>query len=165
MTNGTLDQRKKSLSEDIEGLRIKFNRLKVRHEFTYYFLIGLGIGLSLLAAILGLFDLGIIAGIMALIVGAAVSFESSFKFGEKWDFYRILVNECENLKIALKYRVYTDKNFDLLVNKFQVVVNASAKSLPRGKGMQEVKKLYENLDREGILDVPEVEDKEKRAFV
>ena len=38
-----------------------------------------------------------------------------------------------------------------------IVVNATAaKSLPRGKGMEATKLLYENLDSKGILPVPEI---------
>jgi hypothetical protein len=37
------------------------------------------------------------------------------------------------------------------------VIATAAKSLPRGQGMETVKKLYEDLDRKGILLVPEVE--------
>jgi len=159
MNDKTLEQRKNELVEDIENLRRKFHKSKRKHVTTYSSLIGSGIGLSAAAAIVGFLDIGPISGIIPLIVGALISLESALKFGEKGEFYRVLVTECENLKIALKYRVDTEDKLQLIVKKFQIVVTTSARSLPRGQGMQAVKALYEDLDREGILLVPELEGK------
>jgi hypothetical protein len=164
MDDKTLERKKSDLVEDIDNSKKEYEDKKKKNEVVYYSLIGQGIIFSAGATIFGLLDLGIIASIMALIVAISVSIESSIKFGEKGSFYRILTCECKNLKLALKYRVNNEKNFQLIVDKFQTVVETSAKSLPRGQGMQSVKTLYEDLDRNGILIVPEAESRAKKKL-
>lgn len=157
MNTMTLDQRKTELSEEIEPRRTRYETQRKRSTVVAHTLVMATISLSTLAAILGFINLGQVSGIVALIVGALIPLESAFKFQEKSSFYRILVSECNNLLITLQFRVDSEAEFELVVEKFQVVIATAAKSLPRGQGMETVKKLYEDLDRKGILLVPEVE--------
>ena len=156
MNTMILDQRKGDLSEEIEQSKTQYEKRRKRSTVIANTLVVAMIGLSTLAAILGFTDSGQVSGIVALIVSALIPLESAFKFQEKSSFYRILVSEYQNLLVALEYRVNTEAEFDLIVDKFQVVIDTAAKSLPRGQGMETVKQLYENLDRKGILPVPEL---------
>lgn len=156
MNTMSLDQRKVDLSDRIEQSKTRYGRQRTRSTVTAHSLVIATIGLSTLAAILGFTNSGQASSILALIVGALIPLESAFKFQEKSSFYRILVSECNNLILTLQFRVDTEDEFELVVEKFQVVIATAAKSLPRGQGMETVKKLYEALDRKGILPVPEL---------
>lgn len=74
---------------------------------------------------------------------------------------KVLDSTCSMFHIlyhpSAQFRVSTEDEFELDVEKFQVVIVTAAKSLPRGHGMETAKKLYEDLDRKGILPVPELE--------
>jgi len=106
------------------------------------------------AGFVGIGD-GSVSALLVILLTIPAGLENAFKYGEKRDFHRILVSECYNLKTALTYCVNTEPEFQVIVNKFQELVVKSAKSLPRGKGMQAVKELYENLDSKGTVSVPQ----------
>ncbi len=157
MPNTALEERKINLVQDIEKYRERFHKSRRKHSILYYVLVVSGIGLSALAGAGSFTDYSSISGIIPFLVTVSISLETAFNFGEKNHFYRVLVRECENLKIALRYRVDDDDKLKLILEKFQVVIDRSARSLPRGQGMNSVKTLYEDLDRKGILIVPEIE--------
>lgn len=161
MNGKDLEQRIGELTRDIAELREKHGKHRQRNTIIYSVLILIGIALSATAAMYGFYGTNpsYIPSIMAILVGVSISLESAFKFGEKEAFYRILVGECDNLMIALKYRVDNEQKLQTMVKKYQVVVDISARSIPRGEGMQSVKTMYEDLDRQGIIPVPELEDR------
>ncbi len=156
MSNDSLEEQKGRLIGDINNLMVKAGKKRRVNSIVYTMLILVGIGFSVGAALAGFLDAGRIAGILALLAAASVSVESAFRFGEKRDFFRIIASEYSNLQVALKYRVDTEQKFRLIVDKFQIVNATSAKSVPRGKGMQATKVLYESLDSKGVLPVPEI---------
>lgn len=156
MSNDSLKERRERLIGEIANAREKQGKKRRINSVIYTILILVGIALSVGAALAGFLDAARIAGILALLAAASVSVESAFKFGDKRDFFRIIASEYNNLQVALKYRVDTEQKFQLIVDKFQIVNATSAKSLPRGKGMEATKSLYENLDRKGVLPVPEI---------
>ena len=160
MTENTLEEKKNRLLGDIDGRRKKQEKRRRNNRGIFNTLVIGGILLSLGAAIAGFSGMAggaQAAAILALLAGASITLESAFKFGEKADFYRILVGEFDNLRIALRYAVDTEEKLELIVKKFQTAITVTARSLPRGQGMSAVKTLYEELDRHGILVVPEVE--------
>jgi len=156
MSNESLEEKKERLITEIENVKQKAGKKRRINSIVYSTLTLMGIGLSVGAALAGFLLAPQIAGTLALLVAASVSVESAFKFGEKRDFLRIIASEYNNLQITLKYRVDTQQNFQLIVDKYQIMNATAAKSLPRGKGMEATKLLYENLDSKGILPVPEI---------
>ena len=156
MSNDHLREQKERLIKEIANVSEKHGKKRRINSICYTILILMSIALSAGAALAGFLDVARLAGILALLAAASVSVESAFKFGEKRDFFRIITSEYNNLQVTLKYRVDTEQKFQLIVDKFQIVNATAAKSLPRGKGMQATKSLYENLDRKGVLPVPEI---------
>ena len=156
MSDTSLDKKKAALIGKVDEAMVKAEKKRLINSVVYTVLVLAGIGLSVGAAVSGFLDVAKVAGILAVVAAASVSVESAFKFGEKRDFFRIVSNEYQNLKVALEFRVNNEQDFQLIVDKFQIVNATLAKSMPRGKGMDETKSLYENLDRQGILPVPEV---------
>ena len=156
MSNDSLAEKKKRLIAEVENLRIKKNSKRRTNEIIYYILVVAGIAFSAAAAVAGFSNIAHMAGVMAVIAATLVSVESAFKFGEKRGFFRIIANEYRNLETTLKYKVDSEQKFQLIVDKFQIVNARAAKTVPRGKGMQATKVLYEELDRKGILLVPEI---------
>jgi len=157
MSNNSLEEKKKRLIGEIENSKRKQDKRRRVSSIVYSSLILVGIGLSAGAALAGLLVKDPqISGGMALLAGILVSVESAFKFGEKRDFFRVIASEYHNLQIALKFRVDSEQKLQLIVDKFQIVNTTSAKAVPRGKGMQATKLLYEGLDQKGILPVPEI---------
>jgi len=157
MSNDSLEEKKKRLIGEIENLKRKGEKKRRVNSIIYSSLILIGIGLSAGAGLAGfLANDPKIPGVMALLAGILVSVESVFKFGEKRDFFRVVASEYYNLQVALRYRVDSEQKLRLIVDKFQIVNATSAKGVPRGKGMQATKLLYEGLDQKGILPVPEI---------
>ena len=159
MNVSNLEQKKKALIKDIDDLGEKQEKKRRATARMYFFLVAVGLGLSIAAVVTGftptvaVIDNTSISPILIILVGIPVGLERAFKFGEKRDFYRILVSEYYNLKIALNYSVDTEDKFRIILGKFQSVVARSAKSVPRGQGMQAVKTLYEELDSKGTVPV------------
>jgi hypothetical protein len=156
MNNNSLKEQRERLVADIDEVKGKAENRRRINSIFYSTLILMGIRLSAGAAAAGFYDEARIAGILALVAAASVTVESAFKFGDKRDFFRIIASEYNNLQIALQYRVDTEPKFQLVVDKFQIVNATLAKSVPRGKGMEATKLLYEDLDRRGVLPVPEL---------
>ena len=155
MNTSSLDEKKKQLLKEIEDLREKQEKKRRTNVNMYYLLVLLGFGLSIGAVVLGFLEveMGRISAILVMLIAIPAGLENAFKFGEKRDFHRILVSECYNLRIALNFAVDTEEKLQVIVGKFQSLVITSAKSLPRGQGMQAVKRLYEELDSKGTVPV------------
>jgi len=163
MSNNSLEEKKNKLVQDIERLRAEQENKRAVNARTHRALVIAGFGLSIAAAVIGFATAGIgsappmvpriISPILVILVGIPVGMERAFKFGEKRDFHRILASEYYNLEIALNYAVDDEDKFRIILDKFTSVIARSAKSLPRGQGMQAVKVLYEELDSKGIIAV------------
>ena len=155
MNDTALDAKKRQLVADIEELNARQERKRKSAAMMYTLVIVLGFALSIAAVVLGFIGIerSEILSILVILLAVPAGLESAFKFGEKRDFYRVLVSESYNLKTTLNYSVSTEKEFKIIVNKFKDLVAYAAKSLPRGQGMQAVKTLYEDLDRRGIVKV------------
>ena len=158
MANDSLEKKKKWLFGDIGTRRAEVERKRRTNRILYNLLVAASIVLSFGATAAAFLGTGVAAGILPLIVALAIGMESAFKFGEKADFFRVLVAEFDNLKVALVYVVDNDEKLDLIVKKFQTTIERAAQAVPRGQGMQAVKTLYEDLDRHGILMVPQLEE-------
>ena len=153
MNASNLDQKKKELVKEIQDLGERQEKKRQVNGRMYYLLVLLGFGLSIGAVVLGFLEVGRISAILVMLIAIPAGLENAFKFGEKRDFHRILVGECYNLRIALNFSVDNEEKLLMIVGKFQSVVTTSAKSLPRGQGMQAVKRLYEELDNKGTVPV------------
>ena len=153
MNTSNFDEKKRALAQEIQELGKKQEKKRQANLRLYYLLVLLGFGLSIGAAICGYFEIGKTSAILVMLLAIPTGVEKSFKFGEKRDFHRVLVSECRNLKIALDFSVDGEEKLQIIVAKFQSVITTSAKSLPKGQGMQAVKSLYEELDSKGIIPV------------
>ena len=153
MNASDLDEKKKALVKEIQELGEKQEKKRRVNARMYYLLVLLGFGLSIGAVVLGFLEEGQTSAILVMLIAVPAGLERAFKFGEKRDFHRILVSECHNLRIALNFSVDTEEKLQMIVGKFQSVMATSAKSLPRGQGMQAVKTLYEELDNKGKVPV------------
>ena len=154
MNANELKSRKELLLIEIQNLRKKQEKKRLINARVHYLLVILGFGLSIGAVAFGFLEMGSISAILVIFIAIPAGLENAFKFGEKRDFHRIIVSECHNLRIALTFSIDTEDKLQMIVGKLQSLVNTSAKSLPRGQGMQAVKRLYETLDSKGTVHVP-----------
>ncbi|MCH8090353.1 MAG: hypothetical protein IH955_10115 [Chloroflexi bacterium] len=98
--------------------------------------------------------LGGVSAAGGLLLAFARGLESAFKFQERADFYRVLRSEAANLIAATRYVVKTDNEFRSMVRKYQSLNFRTATAVPKGQGMQAIKLFYEDLDNQGIIEVP-----------
>ncbi len=141
-----VDQEKmRKLREEIEQFHALF---QLRHRQNYHLnwvLILVGLLLSAGVTIAGMLNYGVIAAIMGVGIGLLIGIQNAFPFSEKADFYRLVMSESWNLKTTLEYKVETNRQFTIVLNKFMKLRDHAAASLPKGQGMDAVRKMYEDL--------------------
>ena len=98
--------------------------------------------------------LAILAGSGGAAVALFRGLEQALRPDERADFYRVLRSECRNLMAAVRYFAPTQKEFLVLVKKYESLNTRAATKLPRGQGMQSVKLFYEELESTGKVEVP-----------
>ncbi len=146
-----LDQTKNALLREIRALRESQEKRRQAMARYHTLLVLPRTTFILGAAISGFLGMGTLAGTTAVLVGVALSLERLFGYSERRDFNEIVVNECYNLRFALNYSAITEKQVEVVRQRFQCLTTACTGTWPSGKGMEAVKRLYEMLDSAGIV--------------
>lgn len=85
------------------------------------------------------------AAFLGVLLGALITYDKAFPHGEKAEFYQIIVAESKSLLDDLEFRVDTYRKFNNALKRFQTLRKYAAEKLPRGKGMETVKNMSEEL--------------------
>jgi hypothetical protein len=146
-----------SLGKDIEAFKKYYFRRRRMNYITYAILILLGLSMAVAITIAGIFNQGVIAAILGVGVGFIQGIQQVFPMGEKAEFYRLIVAESENLIADLRYKTTSENDFQSVLQKYQTLRIHAATSIPRGQGMETVKKMYDDLaSRKSISPISEV---------
>ncbi len=155
--------RRNSLLREIRALRERQeNRRRAMARF-HTLLVLPGTAFIAGAAISGFLGMGTLAGATAVLAGIPLSLEKLFGYGEKRNFNEIVVNECYNLRFALNYSADTEKQVEVIRQRFQCLATACTRKWPSGKGMEAVRQLYEMMDSKGIVNTALDKVEEKRV--
>ena len=153
-----LQQRLDRLVLEIETFRRHFFRHRRMNYITYASLVLLGLAASVAITVAGILNLGLYAAILGVCVGFIQGIQQIFPMNEKAEFYRLIVAESENLIDDLKYRVLTDDELKSILTRFQTLREHAAAALPKGQGMDTVKKMYDDLASRKITGGPLADD-------
>jgi hypothetical protein len=135
------------LTKEVESFRAQHVRQRKINWTFNLILIGAGILLSIAVIVAGIYDEGKIAAVLGALTAAAIAAQNAIAAGEKAEFYRVVCAEAENLLDELRYLVDTNREFETTVRTFEALRKHAATALPRGQGMEAVKRMGEDLAR------------------
>ncbi len=150
-STASLDQAKNTLLKEIRALRERQEKRRQAMARRYTFLVWTGVLFFLGAAVSGFLGMGTVAGATVLLAGISLGLEKLFGYGERRDFNKIVVNECFNLRFALNYRADTEKQVEVVRERFHCLASVCSEKWSPGKGMEAVRRLYEVLDSKGVI--------------
>jgi hypothetical protein len=99
---------------------------------------------SVAVVVAGFLDQARTAAFFGIGVSFLIALHNAFPLGEKAEFYRILISEARNIKLELSTVTKFD-NYQRLITRFKRLNENAARRLPRGQGMEAVRKLQEDL--------------------
>ena len=87
--------------------------------------------------IVGIFDMGITAAILAVLLTVFLALQQAFPFADMAYFYRSGIADLENLQTYLKYSALAQKEIDKTKSKLMIIRKYLAKDIPRGTPVME----------------------------
>ena len=124
--------------------------VEVRHRNNFWIgrvLILIGISLAAGSVILGLYDEAKLALVLAILAGSVAAIDSAFAVRDVSEFQRIIASETKNILSPLKVGSVLEADFPLLQNAFYALRKNFDQNLPKGTGMEAVKKLMDDLSK------------------
>jgi hypothetical protein len=134
-----------NLIKDVQSLVTLFGDRHVSAFYASNALIGVAILSSVGVVIAGMYDAAKVAALLGLLVTTIISADTIWAPGEKAQFWREVEAEARNLSVDLR-DVGTDSDkYAKAVAVFKVLNSQAAKNIPRGGGMEALKKFYTDL--------------------
>jgi len=93
----------------------------------------LGIAVSLLVVAAGVYEWNKLAAILGGLITAVVSAQRAFPFGQRWQFYRLLDSQAENLYTEAKAGVVTVQQ---IIDTMKAMRLDFAQQIPRGSSFR-----------------------------
>jgi hypothetical protein len=137
------------LKHQIHGFLLYSWRLHTRNDRLNTALIVVGLVLGASVTIVGFLGYGFVAGVIGAITTLFIGFQNAFNFAEKAGFYSVIHNEAKTLRDHLNYKVHSTAEFEAVVDALAALRIHLAQNLPKGQGMEEVKKLCATIPPEG----------------
>ncbi len=138
-------EREDQLREEVAAFARDLRRQWRRASRINSAVVALGLLASFGITFLGLGGAGELAALLGAFVAMLIGFDRAFAYGEKADFYRILLADGENLLTALRLDVHADMDFEEVVRRFLVLRKYAAEKLPRGTRMKAVRNMSREL--------------------
>ena len=142
-----LEQKKQKLTGEIREFVVTYQKRHRGNFHLNWILIVVGLLLSAGVTIFGMLNQGVVAAVLGVCIGLLIGMQNAFPLGEKAEFYRLMVVEGQNLISILDYEVNTDKDFASIEKQFRKLRSHAASDLPKGKGMDAVKEMYQDLSK------------------
>ena len=141
MDTDLLSQKKTQLIDEVAAFVQHAKRQKRRASRANKIIVILGLVCSFGITFLGVGGAGELAALLGAFIAVLIGFDQAFAYGEKANFYRIIVADGENLLTDLRLGVDTEEGFKKAMQKFLVLRKYGAEKLPRGKGMETVRSM------------------------
>jgi hypothetical protein len=134
MTENLAKLKEKTLLSIGKHISIWEGRIK-KHKYWHNSLVVISIALSASITIVGIFNQGLTAAVLAAILSGILTFQQTFPFGEMSYFYRVGVAEAEILKLDLDTKADTLKEVESIEIKFETLIRMMAQDIPRGEAL------------------------------
>ncbi len=145
MVTNILPDRKAQLIEEVAAFVRYTQQQERRAARANRIIVVLGLVCSFGVTFLGLGGAGELAALLGAFIAMLIGLDRAFAYGERADFYRILVADGQNLLTDLRLSVDTEATFEEAKRKFLVLRKYGAEKLPRGKGMEAVRSMSQEL--------------------
>ncbi len=142
-----LEQKKQKLTGEIHDFVTIYQNRHRGNFHLNWILIVVSLLLSAGVTIFGMLNQGMVAAVLGVCIGFLIGMQNAFPLGEKAEFYRLMVVEGQNLISMLDYEVNTDKDFASIEKQFRKLRSHAASDLPKGKGMDAIKEIYQDLSK------------------
>lgn len=143
--NAPLHDQKTKLMRQVDEFLQTYEK---RHGTNYYIHHGLivgGIAVGAALAISGILGYPIAAAILGVISSAIFAMDATWALGELAEFQRIVAGKARNMLSELEF-VQSEEQFHALRRSFYALREHADQSLPRGSGMEAVKRMYEDVN-------------------
>ena len=94
-------------------------------------------------------DNGVVVALLGAVITLLIALSQAFAFGEKADFYQVLLADAENLLTSLQLGVDSQEEFEKALRKFLILRKYTVQKLPRGKGMEAIRGLSQEMTAAG----------------
>ena len=124
--------------------------VELRHRNNFFlgrFLVLMGILLAASSVIVGLLNHSKIALILAVIAGAMSAIDSAFAVRDVGEFQRIISSETRNLLSPIRIGSIIESDLPKIQEAFYALRKNFDQNLPKGSGMEAVKKLMDDLNK------------------
>ena len=143
-----------SIAQQMEALAAEIatflQTVEIRHRNNFVIGRGLvlfGIGFAAGSIIVGLYGDAKLALVFAVLAGATSAIDSAFAVRDVGEFQRIIASETKNLLSPLRIGSAADEDLPMLQEAFYALRKNFDQSLPKGTGMEAVKKLMDDLSK------------------
>lgn len=134
-------EKKSQLLQELSSFVHMLQRQRRWAAFLNAILIVLALICSFGVTFFGLGENGVVAALLGSIITLLIAMSQAFAFGEKADFYQVILADAENLLTSLQLGVDSEEAFEETMRKFLVLRKYAAQKLPRGKGMEAIRGL------------------------
>ena len=135
-------------AEEIQNF-ITLQRRAYRVNYTLnIMIILLGLLLSAGVTISGILNQGQISAVLGVFIALLFGLNSSLAIGERADFNRVMFAEADNLVSRLRFQVGGAREFQSALSRFLVLRRHAATSVPRGQGLETVRRMYQEMTSE-----------------
>lgn len=145
MMSDNIADMKKALKIDIDKYIAEINGRNNRHRYGNTALILASIVLSAAITISGIFDLGIVAAILGVVLTALLAAQQAFPLGELGFFYRTSLGDLAVLEDNLMYLANTEKDVEKIVRQFGVIKKHVAQNVPRGRALEAIQNMRDDV--------------------
>jgi hypothetical protein len=125
------------LAEDINHELMESKRRRLRHGLMNNSMVVASILTSAAVTIVGIFNMGITAAILGVLLTVLLALQQVFPFADMSYFYRCGIADLENLQTSLKYSVLSQTEIDKTKSKLMIIRKCLAKDIPRGTSVME----------------------------
>jgi hypothetical protein len=133
------------LANDIDSFRQTYLRRQQATFWTNAAFILIGLFLSAGVSLASFYGKGDIVPLLGMSIFLLIGVQNAFPMGDKAEFYRLLVHESMNLLSDISFAKAED-DLRLINQRFQILRKHAATALPRGRGMETVKDMYNELN-------------------
>lgn len=145
MANLNVSGSERELANEIEDFVEDHRRAYRVNYFLSVAVIVVGLLLSAGVTISGILDLGKVSAVLGVFIAVMIGLQGSLAIGEKADFNRMMIAEGRILVSRLKFEVDNEREFRSVRRRFEILRRHAAASLPKGQGMETIKKMYEEM--------------------